>query len=202
MTDYTPPTLSCDSRQSGIYRIRNLINDKQYIGSTKNFRDRAAHHQRKLDHNTHRNRLLREDWGVFGESSFVFEIVEVIDDLTMLEEREQYYIDTMPDNLRYNIRLVVPKLFTDDRSRPHEVRAKIANTLRGKKRPPELMKDIAKKNLGQKRSDETKQKISKAWERRKAEGRGGWTDGQREKFQKRMLEKQEGINPQLSSVDR
>lgn len=46
--------------QSGIYQIRNLINDKIYIGqTTMRFVKRYWHHQWKLTENTHDNKHLQ-----------------------------------------------------------------------------------------------------------------------------------------------
>ena len=42
----------------GIYRIRNLINNKVYIGSTKNMKVRWAKHKALLRHNKHQ--MLKE----------------------------------------------------------------------------------------------------------------------------------------------
>ena len=90
----------------GIYRIRNLVNGKMYIGFTSmNFGDRRDSHFACLRNNYHFNHDLQNDFNKYGESNFVFEVVEEIesDDILKYQEKEIYYIslyDTV--NTGYN----------------------------------------------------------------------------------------------------
>lgn len=90
----------------GIYRIRNLVNGKMYIGFTNmNFGDRRDCHFACLRNNYHFNHDLQNDFNKYGESNFVFEVVEEIesDDILKYQEKEIYYIslyDTV--NTGYN----------------------------------------------------------------------------------------------------
>ena len=83
----------------GIYRIRNLLNDKCYYGSSKQIEKRLIRHKRELKNNTHINCVLQRAWDKYGEESFVFEIVEECD-IDVLLEIEQKYLDKLPE---YNI---------------------------------------------------------------------------------------------------
>lgn len=51
---------------------------------------------------THRNMYLQEDWNKYGESEFVFEILESFDDLELSVNREQELIEGIL-GLGYNI---------------------------------------------------------------------------------------------------
>lgn len=62
----------------GIYQIRNLINDKRYIGFTHKFNARWTDHKKKLNQNRHGNPHLQTAWNKYGSENFVFEILEVI----------------------------------------------------------------------------------------------------------------------------
>lgn len=90
----------------GIYRIRNIVNGKMYIGFTNmNFGDRRDCHFACLRNNYHFNHDLQNDFNKYGESDFVFEVVEEIesDDILKYQEKEIYYIslyDTV--NTGYN----------------------------------------------------------------------------------------------------
>ena len=90
----------------GIYRIRNLVNGKMYIGfASMNFGDRRDSHFACLRNNYHFNHDLQNDFNKYGESNFVFEVVEEIesDDILKYQEKEIYYIslyDTV--NTGYN----------------------------------------------------------------------------------------------------
>ena len=82
-----------------IYRIRNIINNKFYIGSTKNFSQRKSAHLSLLRRHIHDNGRLQNAWNKYCEDNFVFEIIEEVEDLReKLIEREQYYFDTLNPN--------------------------------------------------------------------------------------------------------
>ena len=78
----------------GIYRIKNLINNKIYIGSTKNIKARWAKHKTLLKHNKHQNIHLQKSWNKYGESAFIFEIIEECE-IDNLLNREQFFIDSL-----------------------------------------------------------------------------------------------------------
>lgn len=60
----------------GIYRIRNIINDKVYIGQSISIRDRWNSHKGALRKNDHRNHYLQNAWNKYGEDNFAFEVIE------------------------------------------------------------------------------------------------------------------------------
>lgn len=80
-------------KDSGIYKITNLLDGKAYIGSAVNLRYRNIHHYRSLMLNKHHSIKLQRAWNKYGEENFKFEIIEVIEDKSQLISREQYYID-------------------------------------------------------------------------------------------------------------
>lgn len=62
----------------GVFRIRNLVNGKIYIGSAMNL-DVVWNSQRyKLNSGIHFSKALQKEWDEFGEDKFVFEIVDVL----------------------------------------------------------------------------------------------------------------------------
>lgn len=75
----------------GIYAIRNLINQKIYIGQSTNVEDRIAHHKSALRHNRHENQHLQRSWNKYGEESFSFFILEECNE-ERLDELERMYI--------------------------------------------------------------------------------------------------------------
>lgn len=82
------------SPASGIYRIRNILNDRVYIGSAVNLARRWGLHKHQLRQNKHHSLKLQRAWNKYGEDRFVFEIVELVDDRGMLVEREQNWLDS------------------------------------------------------------------------------------------------------------
>ena len=83
----------------GIYRIKNLINNKCYYGSSKQIEKRFTRHKRELKNNIHINCILQRAWDKYGEDNFLFETVEECD-INALFETEQKYLDLQPE---YNI---------------------------------------------------------------------------------------------------
>jgi group I intron endonuclease len=78
---------------SGIYQIVNLSNGKMYIGSTKCFKERFYGHKLELNNNNHSNSYLQNSWNKYGEHNFKFEIIELVSNLNLLQEREQFWLD-------------------------------------------------------------------------------------------------------------
>jgi hypothetical protein len=88
----------------GVYKIVNLVNNKFYIGSTKNIRERLWKHRALLRHNRHHNPHLQNSWNKYGEDNFDYCILEVCTSENQYE-REQFYIDTF--HPEYNIAEIV-----------------------------------------------------------------------------------------------
>ena len=85
----------------GIYRIKNLVNNKCYYGSSKNIEKRWKTHLNQLRNKKHINFILQNAWNKYGEQNFIFEVVEECE-IEKLFETEQKYIDNCGD---YNIGL-------------------------------------------------------------------------------------------------
>ena len=77
----------------GIYQI-HYHGKCAYIGSALDIQRRFRQHRDTLKRNTHRNFILQRIWGVH-QSEMEFDVVELVDDASSLQEREQFYIDTM-----------------------------------------------------------------------------------------------------------
>lgn len=78
--------------KSGIYRIKNLISEKIYVGSAVNISSRFFIHQSNLRNNKHPNKYLQASWNKYGEAAFEFIILEHCSKDKLIE-REQYWID-------------------------------------------------------------------------------------------------------------
>jgi len=79
--------------KSGIYCIKNTINNKVYIGSAKNLKHRINKHKYDLKNNKHYNKHLQSSWNKYGEESFSFEIIRYVKNLELLIRFEQVYIN-------------------------------------------------------------------------------------------------------------
>ncbi len=135
--------------KSGIYCIKNLTNDKKYIGSSINVFKRKNRHFSELKNLKHKNIKLQRSFNKHGKDKFIFYVIELVEDKNNLIVREQYYIDK--EKPEYNINLV-------------------ANSSLGVKRSEETKEKVRQANLGLKHP-EWRNKI-------KSEAQGGdkhWT---------------------------
>src|SRR3990167_7388607 len=89
---------------SGIYAIRNNINGKLYVGSTKSFKIRLKQHKSKLRHNVHCNNKLQHAWNKYGEDSFEFIRLIICDtnNLLMYEQRAIDIYDSVKNGYNLN----------------------------------------------------------------------------------------------------
>lgn len=91
----------------GVYCILNKVNNKRYIGSTViSFKDRMSHHRSRLKANGHKNIHIQRSWNKYGEDSFDFIILEVVDDCDLVLDREQFWIDNFDFDSLYNINML------------------------------------------------------------------------------------------------
>jgi group I intron endonuclease len=88
-------------KYSCIYEIRNIINGKVYIGSTKNYKKRIIVHLRKLKTNKHHSKYLQRSWNKHTEKNFRFNIICCIIDTNKLIELEQYFMDLYRSHNKY-----------------------------------------------------------------------------------------------------
>jgi len=69
----------------GVFRIRNIKNDKCFIGSSQDL-DAAWNSQRfQLEAGLHSNEELQNDWAILGAENFVYEVLDELqadDDLS------------------------------------------------------------------------------------------------------------------------
>ncbi len=86
--------------KSGIYQIRNLINNKIYIGSASYFNSRFARHRFDLKNNRHHSIVLQRAWNKYSEQNFVFEVLFTCP-ISELIRLEQYFLNNY--NPEYNI---------------------------------------------------------------------------------------------------
>ena len=114
---------------TGIYQIRNLINNDCYIGSSAYaFNKRWNTHRHQLKNNKHHSIILQRAWDKYGSNNFIFEIVENCIPVDCIK-KEQFYIDKIKP--KYNIN-------------------KIAESPLGRKFNKEHCKKISDRTLGEK----------------------------------------------------
>jgi len=65
----------------GIYCIKNIINNKIYIGSSINIENRFKQHLSDLRNNNHHNSHLQFSYNKHGENNFVFYVLKYFSDI-------------------------------------------------------------------------------------------------------------------------
>lgn len=90
-------------KDMGIYMIRNTVNGKCYIASSRDIRARINRHKMDLKTNSEKVSALQDDWNAFGADIFEFETVDLLKPLDEpgydpgedLEELEQLWLEKL-----------------------------------------------------------------------------------------------------------
>src|ERR1051325_9566480 len=72
-------------RSSGVYRILCMATGQIYVGSAVNLRERWSEHRAKLLRSKHHNAPLQRAWTHYGEESFEFSILELVEAARLIE---------------------------------------------------------------------------------------------------------------------
>lgn len=125
----------------GVYKITSIINNKIYIGSSKDLYFRILSHRGELKNNNHFNIYLQRAYNKYGKNNFKAEILEYCSE-ELLREREQYYINIL--NPDFNIvKDVSMQTMTD------EIKAKISIGVRKAKAEGKMIPFITYKAVDQ-----------------------------------------------------
>ena len=66
-------------RPMGVYRVRNTVHNRSFVGSTIDLPAMLNRQRAQLSMGAHANRALQKDWAELGPEAFEF---EVLDELT------------------------------------------------------------------------------------------------------------------------
>lgn len=78
-----------------VYGFKCSVSSKYYVGSSGRFRVRKAEHVRHLNQKKHHSSKLQNAWNKYGGDSFQFEVLETVENLNDLKDREQFWIDSL-----------------------------------------------------------------------------------------------------------
>lgn len=133
----------------GIYQIRNIINNKIYIGQSIDLKLRKKMHFSNLRNNSHGNKHLQNSWNKYGSENFIFEILLYCENFELTYYEQEYV------NRKLNI---------------YNICVEIVNSPKGRKLSEEAKKKISIAHTGQSGScsplfgrilsEEHKQKLS------------------------------------------
>jgi group I intron endonuclease len=81
----------------GIYKILNVKDNKIYIGSSVNLKNREKKHFWMLRKNIHDNEYLQNSYNKYGKDTFLFDIIEICS-FEELIVKENFYINKYNSN--------------------------------------------------------------------------------------------------------
>lgn len=82
---------------SGVYRIRNLANNKFYIGSTNDLYKRFIQHKIQLEREEHHSIYLQRAFNKYGTSQFIMEILLLCKQEYLLYYEQQLIYELVPN---------------------------------------------------------------------------------------------------------
>lgn len=107
----------------GIYYIKNIKNEKIYIGESENILKRWREHKEDLNNNSHHSYKLQNDWNEYGADNFEFKIISVLDEsissyvdkyiLLVYEDKYIKQYDSIENG--YNVEYTLEKVLIDEK---------------------------------------------------------------------------------------
>lgn len=147
--------------RSGIYQIRHVASGKVYVGSAVHFHRRMGLHRRELRNGTHHSAKLQRAWDKHGEGAFVFEVLEAVEDVSLLLAREQVWLDALQACRRgYNVAPTAGSLLGHRLSAASRARMSAAQS--GVPKTPEHVAKVRAALLGRTMTEDQRQKMRDA----------------------------------------
>lgn len=139
---------------SGIYFIRNIINNKIYVGSAVNLKRRFHEHWSRLKYNKHSSSYLQRAWNKYGKEAFRFEIIEICLKSQLIEKETNYIklYNSTDENFGYNS--CPTGVSALGRKHSEETKRKIGLAHKGKKLEQYQIEALRKANIGKIHSEE------------------------------------------------
>jgi group I intron endonuclease len=73
----------------GVYQIRNLTNEKVFVGASLNLSGIFNRYRFALDSGSHPNKPLQADWNELGADKFAFEVLEELESRVSLDDKAE-----------------------------------------------------------------------------------------------------------------
>ena len=150
--------------KSGVYQIRNLINDKVYVGSSNNLYIRRSVHFNYLVQKKHINSYLQNAYNKYGEINFLFEVIEYCDEksLLLVEQKWMNNKRSYERDKGYNISKVAGRNpWPKGKPRSEQTKEKLRKAFRGRVFSEEWKRKISENRKNIKPSKETIEKFKK-----------------------------------------
>lgn len=145
--------------QSGIYTIRNKVDNKIYVGASINIDKRLGEYKRELKGNYHKNKKLQRAYNQHGKEHFEFELLEECEERFLMSQ-ENYWCNMFSSHDRkfgYNLDPTSPyknhRLSAETKDKISAIRIKqyedkTKNPFYGKKHSSETKRKISESGIG------------------------------------------------------
>lgn len=167
-------------KKSGIYCFTNLINGRQYVGASNNIKRRYSEHISPKRRNI--PFAIYKAFKKYGIENFKFEVLEIVEDLSILFEKEIAWIDILKPrynqnkgglgNLGMQVKESVKSVLREkakaqwNSKTEEEKKMHIKNNLTGPKEgyvmPEEQKQKLRELQIGKKWTEATREKVSEA----------------------------------------
>lgn len=108
----------------GIYIIKNKVNDKFYVGSSKQLLKRLQEHRCRFKKKDGINKYIQNAYDKYGEENFEYSIIEYCEICDRLD-REQYYLTLLEPEYNLSLQVVANKGLP--RSEEAKIKSSISN---------------------------------------------------------------------------
>lgn len=143
-------------KQGGIYKIYFTDNPNDiYIGSAIDFSKRKIRHKHQLKKQIHKNLHLQRLYNKHGLNNMMFEIIEVVNNMNMLINREQFYINELKPKI--NILKIAGSALGYRHTKESKKRISLMNT--GRKMTSEQIEKGVLSRVGQRTSKGCKRTV-------------------------------------------
>ncbi|RYD05881.1 hypothetical protein N752_08275 [Desulforamulus aquiferis] len=103
------------TRPMGVYQIKNQKTGKIFIGGSLNLPGSFNSHRFQLNYRVHRNIKLQEDWHLFGQDAFTFDILETINPEEIAKEQWRDAVSKLEEEWLAKLSLIIIRATTSKR---------------------------------------------------------------------------------------
>lgn len=135
---------------SGIYKILCTTSGKFYIGSSQQLTRRKIYHFNRLRANKHPNPHLQNSYNLYGEQSFLYEVIKYCTVSDLLQEEQQIIDYYWEKKVLFNVAKIAGASFRNKRhseKTKEKMRANGGKAWRGKNMSAEHKKKISDKRI-------------------------------------------------------
>lgn len=152
----------------GVYEILNMVNGKKYVGSSIDIEKRWREHRHHLNKGAHANSHLQRAWDKYESKAFTFRVIEQVDGVQSLVQREQWWLDKARAS-RTQTYNVGDSVDCPTRGIQFNAERKAEMSIRSKQlwEDPEYRTKTTAAHIGRVVSEETRRKMSEAQKGRK-----------------------------------